>query len=120
MLFRSRTRIEVILNNLLSNAIKYQDFTKDPSWFSVTVLTSAEDVVIRVSDNGIGIREIHLDKIFNMFYRASENSKGSGLGLYIAKETVFKLGGTIQVQSEFGQFTSFDIVIPNQKSSSEK
>jgi signal transduction histidine kinase len=49
-----------------------------------------------------------------MFYRASENSKGSGLGLYITKETVLKLGGTIEVQSEFGKGTRFDILIPNQ------
>ena len=68
---------------------------------------------ITVKDNGIGISEKHVTKIFDMFYRASENSKGSGLGLYIAKETITKLGGTIKVQSEFGISTTFEITIPN-------
>ena len=76
--------------------------------------------MIRVSDNGIGIRAIHLDKIFNMFYRASENSKGSGLGLYITREAVSKLGGTISVQSEYGKYITFEIDIPNLKPSNDK
>ena len=77
------------------------------------VVTSAEKTVITVKDNGIGIAEKHVSKIFDMFYRASENSKGSGLGLYIAKETITNLGGTIKVESKFGASTVFEIVIPN-------
>ena len=65
-----------------------------------------------VKDNGQGIAEKHLDKIFNMFYRASEGGGGSGLGLYIVKETVDKLNGKIQVLSELGKGTSFSIVLP--------
>jgi signal transduction histidine kinase len=50
-----------------------------------------------------------------MFYRASDLSKGSGLGLYIAKESIGKIGGTISVQSVYGKGTIFEIVIPNSK-----
>jgi signal transduction histidine kinase len=108
-----RTRLEVIMNNLFSNAIKYQDYNKKQSTVSIQIHLSPENALIKVADNGIGIEPKHLDKLFGMFYRASENSKGSGLGLYIARETVTKLGGSIKVESEFGQSTTFDIAIPN-------
>ncbi len=111
--YSDRTRIGILLSNLFSNSIKYQDFRKDSSFVQVTVLTSSEKAVITVKDNGIGISEKHVNKIFDMFYRASENSKGSGLGLYIAKETVAKLGGSIKVESKFGISTAFEIIIPN-------
>jgi PAS domain S-box-containing protein len=111
--YSDQTRIEVILNNLFSNSIKYQDFRKVSSFIAIHIETTHEKAFIRFSDNGIGIQRNHLDKIFDMFYRASENSKGSGLGLYIAKETIAKLGGSIKVESEFGEFTTFEIIIPN-------
>ncbi len=113
--YSDRTRVEIILSNLLSNAVKYQDFKKEKSTASLIMQTSERKVSIKLRDNGIGIQEVHLDKIFNMFYRASENSKGSGLGLYIVRETIAKLGGSIKVSSEFGQYTLFDIDIPNIK-----
>jgi PAS domain S-box-containing protein len=106
-------RIEIIFSNLISNAIKYQDFQKEKSYVTVQIITSNEKARIRFSDNGIGIEEHHLDHIFSMFYRASENATGSGIGLYIAREAVTKLKGTIRVQSVFGASTTFDIEIPN-------
>jgi PAS domain S-box-containing protein len=111
--FSDPMRIGMLLNNLLSNAIKYQDYTKEESTVYIQVITSASDTWIKILDNGIGIKKEHLAKIFDMFYRASEHSYGSGLGLYIAKETVNKLGGTIKVESEFRSHTEFEIVIPN-------
>ena len=68
---------------------------------------------IKIEDNGIGIPEKEKAKVFNMFYRANEQSKGSGLGLYIVKETVEKLEGTITLKSEEGQGTTFEIYLPN-------
>jgi PAS domain S-box-containing protein len=106
-------RIEIIFSNLFSNAIKYQDFHKEKSYVTVQIVTSNEKARIRFSDNGIGIEEHHLDHIFNMFYRASENATGSGIGLYIAREAVSRVKGTIRVQSVFGAYTTFEIEIPN-------
>ncbi|HLT71941.1 MAG TPA: sensor histidine kinase, partial [Cyclobacteriaceae bacterium] len=63
-------------------------------------------------DNGQGIPKEHMDQIFNMFYRASENSEGSGLGLYIVKETLAKLVGTIHVESEMYKGSSFRVELP--------
>ena len=111
--FSDRVRIEIILNNLLSNAVKYQDATKDSSTLDVRIDTTRESANIVFRDNGIGIDNENLKHIFDMFYRASSQSKGSGLGLYITRETVSKLAGTISVKSELGQFTAIEISIPN-------
>ena len=66
-----------------------------------------------MSDNGKGVHPEHLENIFDMFYRATDDSQGSGLGLYIVKETVEKLQGNIQVQSVPREGTTFTLVIPN-------
>jgi PAS domain S-box-containing protein len=113
--YSDKTRVEIVLNNLFSNALKFQDRKKKPSRISVGAKISAAQASITFSDNGIGIEEKHIDKIFDMFYRASEKAKGSGLGLYIVKETLVKLGGTIQARSELGVSTTFQMEIPNLK-----
>ena len=70
--------------------------------------------VLTIEDNGIGIGAEHLNKIFEMFYRGTDVSGGSGLGLYIVKETIAKLQGTISVDSEEKKGTIFKITLPNQ------
>lgn len=111
--YSDKARIEIVINNLLSNAIKYQDRGKQSSEILIQVKTFPENVYLTFSDNGIGIKDKYVNKIFNIFYRATEKAKGSGLGLYITKEAILKLGGTISVQSEFGISTTFEITIPN-------
>jgi signal transduction histidine kinase len=106
-------RLLVIFSNLLSNSIKYRDQKKPQSLIHFYIQVEKNKLIIRVQDNGIGITAEFLPKIFNMFYRATERSEGAGLGLYIVRETVQKLGGTIAVQSEFGVGTTFEIEIPN-------
>jgi signal transduction histidine kinase len=69
------------------------------------------------ADNGIGINESNLARIFEMFYRATEQSDGSGIGLYIVKNAVEKLGGQIYVASRIGQGTRFNIILPNRVNS---
>jgi PAS domain-containing protein/anti-sigma regulatory factor (Ser/Thr protein kinase) len=112
-LYTDQARLEIILNNLYSNSIKFQDTKKGHCHIQIRVATEGDVIVIHYSDNGIGIEAAHLDKIFNMFYRASNSSKGSGLGLYIAKETVSKLGGKINVSSVVDRGSTFEIRIPN-------
>jgi PAS domain S-box-containing protein len=107
------TRLGIIFSNLLSNAIKYMNLTRDSSILVIHVKTTLEKTTILFMDNGIGIDKPHLSKVFDMFFRASVLSKGSGLGLYIVRETILKLGGSIIVDSELDQFTSFEITIPN-------
>lgn len=108
-----RSRLNVVLNNLISNSIRYQDPKADDPFVNIKVDTSDTEANIVIRDNGIGIsKELH-EKIFEMFYRVSESSVGSGLGLYIVKETVDKLQGSIRVESEPGKGTAFKIHIPN-------
>jgi signal transduction histidine kinase len=108
-----KTRLNVILNNLVSNAIRYRNPDIDNSFVSIHIDTSDTEANIIVKDNGIGINKEQHEKIFEMFYRVSENSVGSGLGLYLVKETVAKLNGKIKVHSELGRGTEFQILIPN-------
>jgi signal transduction histidine kinase len=69
--------------------------------------------VIQFMDNGIGIEERYLTRVFDMFFRGTETNKGAGLGLYIVKEAVEKLRGDIQIESVIGQGTVFKITLPN-------
>ncbi len=108
-------RIQIIVNNLMSNAIKYCDISKSEQRVKVEISQEDEFVKIIIEDNGIGIKQDYLKQVFTMFYRASEKSYGSGLGLYIVQETVKKLGGSIEIESSEGEFTRFIIKLPNQK-----
>ncbi len=105
-------RLKVILNNLIANAIKYHDLTKEDPYIRLKASANGKSNEISVSDNGQGIPREHVNHIFDMFYRASENSDGSGLGLYIVKETLTKLSGTIHVESEFQKGSVFRVELP--------
>jgi signal transduction histidine kinase len=108
-------RLSVIFNNLLSNSIKYRDINRSDSFINIDVEVSATEIKIDFVDNGTGIHQNLLPKIFNMFFRASTRSEGAGLGLYIVKEAVEKLKGKIDVKSALDVGTSFYIRIPNMK-----
>lgn len=106
-------RLVIIFNNLVSNAIKYHNANVENPFIEIRVEHESHRVKITVSDNGSGVGPEHLDNIFKMFYRATESSKGSGLGLYIVHETVEKLSGTVQVKSVLGQGSSFEVTLPS-------
>ncbi|EMR02861.1 sensor histidine kinase [Cesiribacter andamanensis] len=110
--YSDKMKINIILSNILSNSIKYRDPGKT-SRLDVGVDIQVDQAQITISDNGIGINKSYVKSIFDMFYRATERSDGSGLGLYIVKQTVERLGGTIEVSSEIGIGSSFKISIPN-------
>ncbi len=116
ILITDRTRLQIVLFNLISNAIQYRDSYKEPSYIKFSSSHGKDSVILQIDDNGIGIDQTHHGRVFNMFYRASENSKGSGLGLYIVKEAMEKLGGTITLQSVLGQGTRFTLELPTQRS----
>lgn len=111
--YSDRSRLSIILNNLISNSIRYQNPEVADPFVEVFVEISASSATIRVSDNGIGIDRANHEKVFHMFYRVSTKSVGSGLGLYIVKETVEKLQGVIHLESEPGKGTAFNIHLPN-------
>ncbi|GCC51280.1 GHKL domain-containing protein [Chryseotalea sanaruensis] len=113
-----RKRLAIILRNLISNAYKYHNPYTEDNFVHVTVKYSGQEATIKVADSGIGISEEHLSNIFKMFYRANENNNGSGLGLYIVKETVEKLKGSITVHSEPNQGSTFELKLVSIKPAS--
>jgi len=106
-------RISTVFQNLMSNAVKYQRLSISDAFVAFRIRCTAQEAQIVCTDNGKGIDNAYLDKIFDMFFRASADSYGSGLGLYITRQVVKKLNGTIRVESQPGQGTTFTITLPN-------
>lgn len=107
-------RLKVVLHNLIGNAFKYSDPKKETQEVYIRVVADGDGTRMEIADNGLGIAGEHHEKIFEMFYRASEQSNGSGLGLYIVKETLARLNGSIQLKSVVGQGSTFTVWLPNQ------
>lgn len=105
-----RLRMEQVITNLLSNAIKYGAGSK----IELTLKRDEKNVLLMISDQGIGISKEAQSKIFGRFERGnlSKNISGLGLGLFITKEIVMALEGTIKVDSEVGLGSVFTIIIP--------
>jgi len=103
-----------VLQNLIENAMKYRNVEESESWVKVGVTHKEKQTFIEISDNGVGIPAKHQPQIFDMFYRASIDSSGSGLGLYIVQNSVEKLGGTVSVASDTSGST-FTVALPKKK-----
>lgn len=106
-------RVRVILNNLVSNSIKYADYNKPDPYVTIKAYIDNSNCYIKIMDNGIGINDEMQPKIFDMFFRATEAAHGSGLGLYILKESLDKIGGTISLTSQVGFGSKFVVTIPS-------
>jgi signal transduction histidine kinase len=104
--------ISSLLQNFMDNAIKYRDDRKKERYLCVTITSAGSKLRMTFSDNGIGIAKELQEKIFDMYYRATENSTGSGLGLYLVKAGVEKLGGEIKVESQAGMGSTFTVELP--------
>jgi signal transduction histidine kinase len=104
--------LKVILNNLVSNSIKYSDTKKPEQWVRVKTHLAKVNAVIEVEDNGVGIKKADQQRIFDEFYQSGDNKRSSGVGLYLVKDAVTKLNGSIEVKSEPGLYSKFIISIP--------
>jgi two-component system sensor histidine kinase/response regulator len=113
-------RMSVIIDNLISNAVKYQKPNEKNPKVEISVKADSEKAVIKIEDNGIGILDQHLNSIFKMFFRSSNSVNGLGIGLYIVKEALSRIGGEISVQSNYGHGTAFYLQIPNYLNYPEK
>jgi signal transduction histidine kinase len=107
-----KDRLKIVLSNLVSNAIKYNNPQQQKPFVKISARHTADQLLIAVEDNGLGIGEQYLEKIFNMFYRASETGQGSGLGLYIVRSAVTKMRGEISVESTEGYGSRFSLRLP--------
>jgi len=112
--FTDGKRLNIILSNVLSNSIKYMDSEKTMNTIEISAtLSKGKNLMLSIKDNGIGIESHELKKVFEMFYFNSQENKGTGLGLYIVKETVSNLSGAVAIKSEKGLFTTVEILLPN-------
>ena len=113
--YSDSTRLGIIFSNIISNAIRYSDPEKKIPFIDIEIEVLEDGAHINIKDNGIGIEQKFLNKIFEMFYRATQKSNGSGIGLYIVKEAIEKLNGEISVDSTFGMGTTFCMLLPHQE-----
>lgn len=104
--------LKIAIGNVISNAYKYYNPEVD-SYLRIVIDVGPSSAVMEFSDNGIGIRKEHHDKIFDMFYRATDRSQGSGLGMYIVRQAIEKIDGTITLSSVYGEGTHIKIEVPN-------
>lgn len=104
-------RMKVIFNNIISNSIKYSDPKRTEIDINVEVLNG--HAKINIEDKGNGIEKKYQEDVFKMFFRATDQNAGSGLGLYIVKETVSKLNGNISLESEINKGTTLKMRLPN-------
>ena len=103
--------ITTIIHNLLENAVRYADFSSTPK-VRVGIWQRQQQLTLEIADNGLGIPDDLQDTIFNMFTKATTQNPGAGLGLFIVKSAIEKLGGTIRLRSKARQGTWFKIYIP--------
>ncbi len=112
-LYTEQSSLRIILSHLISNAIVYQDVKKKNKVLNIYLKADTSICIIHVKDNGIGMNDAVQSNIFRLFYRGSEKSTGSGVGLYIAHELINKMEGSIEVSSEPGKGSCFSVTIPN-------
>jgi len=113
LVFASSTELQQVLLNLLNNSVDAMG--SSGGRIQITTELRDQNIVIQIADNGIGIAEANLARIFDPFYTTKPVGQGTGLGLSICYGIIKKLGGDIQVQSAKGQGTTFSVFLPVSK-----
>nr|WP_236676341.1 tetratricopeptide repeat protein [Chryseolinea lacunae] len=102
--------VKIVIENLIENAIFFS-MPHEP-FIKVRAHDVDGQIILEVEDNGQGIEKQYEGRIFDMYFRGNERSKGNGLGLYIVKKAVEKLNGQVELQSEPGKGSLFKITFP--------
>ncbi len=110
--YADRKRVKTIIKNLVSNAVKYCRKDASDTFVKFSLRQDKNKIEFEISDNGMGIPSEQQEKIFEMFYRYATDISGSGLGLFIVKEVLGKIGGTIELESQENKGSVFNISIP--------
>jgi signal transduction histidine kinase len=112
VIYADGTLIDRVLSNLLDNALKYTD---PGGKVTVHLQNREQDILVEVSDTGIGIDEKDLHCVFDAFCRINREGEGSGLGLAIARAIMAAHGGTISVDSTPGKGSTFRVTFPKKR-----
>ncbi|MGM0640061.1 MAG: sensor histidine kinase [Thermotogota bacterium] len=114
--FMDRTRMRQVIFNLIQNAIKYSDNEKNNKFVKITTEINDNNIIIKIKDNSIGIKSEDKEKIFDKFYRSDTSLtyeiQGTGVGLSIVKDMVELHDGTIELDTELGEGSTFTLTIP--------
>jgi signal transduction histidine kinase len=108
-----KKRILEILKHLVTNSISFHDKTKEMRQIVVSITGGKRNTILKVTDNGLGIQEDQQGRVFDIFFRASTETIGHGMGLFLAKELADKMGATIACKSTIGKGTTISLTIPN-------
>jgi signal transduction histidine kinase len=107
--------LRTIIYNLVENATKYKNPSEMNPFVRINANMENNDLKITIIDNGLGINKQNQEKVFEMFSRVNQKIPGTGLGLYLVKKSVLKLGGTIYLESTEGKGSMFEVTLPNKK-----
>jgi signal transduction histidine kinase len=113
--YSDKVLLASILQNLVDNSIKYRNEMISTAFVKIQVEDMENGVMISVEDNGIGIPQDLQKDVFKIFFRASENKQGSGLGLYTVKHIVKKLGGDLVLKSAERKGTTITFLLPTEE-----
>jgi signal transduction histidine kinase len=111
-LISDRVILKMILKRIIDNAVKFNNYSVPGGYVTIRAKPVEKGIEISVIDNGYGIKEELLPKVFEMFYRANNDSAGSGLGLYLVKIGTEKIGGTITIKSIENIGTTVNLILP--------
>jgi signal transduction histidine kinase len=105
--------LQIIFRNVIENSILFRKTQPGAQPFiDVNILNSNDTIEITIADNGIGVEERYQSQLFDLYFRASQASKGNGLGLYLVKKAVTKLNGSIELISDYGIGTTITMKLP--------
>lgn len=108
-LFLSPSLLMIIFSNLIENAVYFRKEGAEPSFIRVISSQNGDLVTVTIEDNGIGIEPQYLEKVFHLYFRGTERSKGNGIGLYLVQKAVSILQGTLELSSKYEVGTIFKI-----------
>lgn len=111
VIYSDKQRLSTLVKNIIGNSVKYKKLGNNDSYVKFSLVNNEEEILLKFEDNGIGMSEKTLSKMWDMFYRGTNQSTGTGLGLYICKEIINKLGGKIEVKSELKVGSEISIIL---------
>ncbi|MEJ8755578.1 PAS domain-containing sensor histidine kinase [Pontibacter sp. H259] len=114
--YADESLLRAILQNLICNAIMHHHSAGDDRFVLITAFNQPNTVRLEVTDNGPGIAKDIQDKVFDVFYRGNPTTQGSGLGLFIVKQAIEKMGATIELASEEEAGATFSVILPKHRS----